>query len=155
MERENRELGIREEGAALCAVQLTAAAPRLRRYSCPSPERTNTRRACARRVAPLCLCRTFITVEAALSRHHRCTSTEPITPLLLRCHYCREGEEMREEGSSQGRKKRLPVPPALSRLISVITASLPPKLPIITVFVRYCCPYPEPLMSLSLLPQKN
>ncbi|KAL4315778.1 uncharacterized protein DS421_15g504720 [Arachis hypogaea] len=34
---------------------------------------------------------------------------------------------MREERSSQGRKKRLPVPPALSRLISVITASLPPK----------------------------
>ncbi|KAL4294280.1 hypothetical protein AHAS_Ahas18G0212300 [Arachis hypogaea] len=34
---------------------------------------------------------------------------------------------MREEGSLQGRKKRLPVPPALSRLISVITASPPPK----------------------------
>ncbi|XP_052114401.1 uncharacterized protein LOC107479552 [Arachis duranensis] len=34
---------------------------------------------------------------------------------------------MREEGSSQGRKKRLPVPPALSRLISVIAASPPLK----------------------------
>ncbi|QHO57795.1 uncharacterized protein DS421_3g85370 [Arachis hypogaea] len=143
MERENRERGIREEGATLCSVQLAAAAPRL------------AITVAGARVAPLCLCRAFITVEAALSRHHRCASTEPVTPLLLRCHTCREGEEMREEGSSQGRKKRLPVPPALSRLISVIAASPPLKLPIITVFVRYCCPYPEPPMSLLLLPQKN
>ncbi|QHO34743.1 uncharacterized protein DS421_9g269560 [Arachis hypogaea] len=159
MERENRERGIREEGATLCSVQLATAAPRL------------AITVAGARVAPLCLCRAFITVEAALSRHHRCASTEPVTPLLLRCHTCREGEEMREEGSSvasdlcyrrvaatEGPPPLFSSPPCFMFIVGYSAVAVLfcfSLLPIITVFVRYCCPYPEPPMSLLLLPQKN